>query len=313
MNSVDASNLSIEELKALIKKKKAAINLTSEKVPEPIEKRCSFTPTRSNQPPCSDRVVVSYGKVEYCQKHKSSVQGLKAKREFEEATLVAPPPTPEPVVVAEAVKPPVATFPEVEVRKVIKEAEQKVLKELPPKKARPTKSLATPTIIKKKITPNRWGRYEDVDTRIVFDPDTKAAYGVQDHRTGGVLPLTKKHIEICEKYHWKYNVIKEKQRRPTEPQFGDASEEDEPSEGEPSEGEGSEEVGSEDAEEETETCTHCGNEAEDCVCVVDSEEGSEEVSEEGSDNSNEEEEEVPPPPPKKASQTPQKKVSSARR
>jgi hypothetical protein len=59
----------------------------------------------------------------------------------------------------------------------------------------------------KKIKPNIWGRYEDLDTHILFDPTTKQAIGVQN-RNGTVSALGKKHISICKKLGWKYRVPK---------------------------------------------------------------------------------------------------------
>lgn len=67
------------------------------------------------------------------------------------------------------------------------------------------KSVAQRTETKPKITlrPNFWGRYEEKQTGLVFDPETKAAYGVQDP-SGSVYRLTKKHIRICEQKGWAY-------------------------------------------------------------------------------------------------------------
>lgn len=59
----------------------------------------------------------------------------------------------------------------------------------------------------KKIKPNIWGRYEDLDTHILFDPSTKQAIGVQN-RNGTVSALGKKQITICKKLGWKYRVPK---------------------------------------------------------------------------------------------------------
>lgn len=96
------------------------------------------------------------------------------------------------------------------------------------KKSEPPKKIEPKPIIKKKITPNTWGRFEDPDTNIVFDPKTKMAYGVQDHVTGKVVSLSKRHIALCDKYKWKYHVLPET----------------------------------------TESCEDCGHEIEECICEV---------------------------------------------
>jgi len=61
------------------------------------------------------------------------------------------------------------------------------------------------TIRKKTIRQNNWGRYEDPDTHVVFDPMTKCAYGVQES-TGAISPLKDEHIEVCKQNGWDYNL-----------------------------------------------------------------------------------------------------------
>jgi hypothetical protein len=60
------------------------------------------------------------------------------------------------------------------------------------------------TIRTKIIRRNYWGRFEDVETHIVFDPLTQFAYGVQDP-SGAVYALTESHIKICKTNGWNYN------------------------------------------------------------------------------------------------------------
>jgi len=62
---------------------------------------------------------------------------------------------------------------------------------------------------RKKIYQNKWGRYEDPDTKIVFDHKTKAAYGVQDHKTGAVHELSKYHITVCKRNGWGYQLCED--------------------------------------------------------------------------------------------------------
>ncbi len=88
-----------------------------------------------------------------------------------------------------------------------------VAKAKTPNTAQPVKVVNQPVatskkvVTKKKIGPNTWGRFEDPETNIVFDPKTKLAYGVQDHTTGKVIALTTNHIAVCNKHGWKYHVV----------------------------------------------------------------------------------------------------------
>lgn len=52
------------------------------------------------------------------------------------------------------------------------------------------------------IRKNSYGRFEEPKSHIVFDPTSQKAYGVQG-KGGELLPLTEKHIKICERYGWK--------------------------------------------------------------------------------------------------------------
>ena len=59
-------------------------------------------------------------------------------------------------------------------------------------------------IKKKTITRNKWGRFEDPQTHIVFDPVSKKAYGYQDHESGSVRSLSNVDKRICEKKGWAF-------------------------------------------------------------------------------------------------------------
>lgn len=257
MAAIDLSNFTVEQLQEALKKKSP--------VTEDLQKKCVFKSTRANQPACSDDAAMSYGPNGYCKKHSRTVQALNAKKAWDESSAQAPEPEPEKVVVPlkletaleeevapkeEKAAPVVIPKPE-KVEKVLKKVEEKIIKE---------GALATPTVIKKKITPNKWGRFEEPDTRIVFDPKTKAAYGVQDHSTGKVVALSKKDIDVCKKYQWKYHII---------------------------------EVEDEEEEEE-EFCDVCDHLAEECICGLEEqekdeeEEGDEEEEEEGEEEEEEE-------------------------
>jgi len=54
-----------------------------------------------------------------------------------------------------------------------------------------------------KIGRNRFGRFEEPKSHLLFDPETHTVYGVQD-QTGKVLKLTPKHYEYCRRKGWKY-------------------------------------------------------------------------------------------------------------
>ena len=52
------------------------------------------------------------------------------------------------------------------------------------------------------IKRNSFGRFEDPTTHIVFDARSQKAYGVQGVY-GDLLPLTQKHVDICNSKGWK--------------------------------------------------------------------------------------------------------------
>jgi hypothetical protein len=61
-------------------------------------------------------------------------------------------------------------------------------------------------IMKTKIIKrNIWGNFEDPDTNIISDKVTGKAIGIQNHKSGAIEPLQPKHIDICNKYGWKYD------------------------------------------------------------------------------------------------------------
>lgn len=127
------------------------------------------------------------------------------------------------------------------------------------------KAARKPAVRKKVIRPNFWGRFEDTETHIVFDPTTKCAYGVQD-ATGKVLALTAKHITICERNGWNYNAPEVDYESESEEDYEEVeevtdeevsseeeeSEEVDGSEEEEDEVEGSEEVWDSEEEDEVE-------------------------------------------------------------
>ena len=211
----DLSSFTVEQLQEALQKRGTIISNEAE------VKRCVFKPTRAGQSACSDDSSVFYGSNGYCKKHCRTVQALNARKEWEEASknVEVSKNNPEPEVEKKDEEPPkpevkekVSEEPEslavVEEVKKVEPKEEQVSPpptNIPPKSAvseTPKESLVSRTVVKKKISRNKWGRFEEPDTGIVFDPNTKAAFGVQDHKTGKLLALSKKHIELCEKYHW---------------------------------------------------------------------------------------------------------------
>jgi hypothetical protein len=295
----DLSAFTVEQLQEALQKKGVKPASGSAETVQPTQiKRCSFTPTRANQPACQDESSVSYGPHAYCKKHCRTVQALNAKKAWEESvksvpvlaeeikteapvvTIVDTPPEPvtkapveppRPVVIEDEPEPVTQTDTDALSTPVPEEPSSKRSKattveppleekESPPKEKEISKKqikedkLETRTIIKKKITPNKWGRFEEPDTGIVFDPSTKSAFAVQDHKTGKLLPLTQEQIAICKKYQWKYQIIKVED------------------------------------EDEEEICETCENVAEECTCGLKPEEEEEQEEDEEQDEEEEQEE-----------------------
>ena len=74
------------------------------------------------------------------------------------------------------------------------------------RRSKPLKSSKKSSKVRRKyIRANIWGRYEDPDSHICFDPKTRVAYGVQA-KNGEVVALSPHHIAICEKNGWEYNA-----------------------------------------------------------------------------------------------------------
>lgn len=176
-------DLSIAELESLLRQKKTPAQPVTPAAPS-SNLKCSFKPTRGSQPECTRDATSIYGNIGYCSEHSRSVQGRRAREAFDKTVAESKPAV---VIAVEEPKVPVAPTTPVAVTK--------------------TSVLAHPTSVVKKIKRNQWGNYEDTDTHIVFNPRTKAGYGVQD-RSGKVVALGPKQIELCEKYGWKYHPVK---------------------------------------------------------------------------------------------------------
>lgn len=294
--------------------------------------RCQFKPKKAGAQPCTEAVSTPYG---YCKAHKSSVQGMSARKVYEaalfekenaekirieaekKAELLLQEEKRREMEAAEEEKRKKEKALEEERRK--KEAELKALEEEKLKKEEknvepkstsskksspPTSTLEfvePPPPKKIRIRPNKWGRYEEPDSHIVFDHVEKVAIGIQDQKSGRVLALDAKAIEHCKKNLWKYKIrvapstpsttsavspivksdpIPEEDENEGEEEPEDESEGDEEGEGEEEGGE--DEEGQEEGDEDEE-----GEEGE----------GDEEVEDE------DEEQDVPPSPPRSVRQT----------
>jgi len=189
--------------------------------------KCSFRPTKSNQQSCGEKPDVFYNMLGYCTKHRRTVQALNAKKEDEtrkdaeikkeaeakaraaiEAELQikaaeskkVPSPNPRPG--------PATSGGATGATRTPLSGQTSKTQERPSQRGGPLVEQSTPRA-KKRITPNKWGKFEDPDTGIVFDPKTHQAYGVQDRITGRILSLTQVHIRLCNRYGWKYMTIPE--------------------------------------------------------------------------------------------------------
>lgn len=183
--------LSREELLELLRKKDEPSQSSSTK--EISVKICKFKPARGK--PCDQEATTKYG---YCKKHSTTLQARREREamEFESEVSTPTQPPSEPSVPEPSREPEqvVESRPEkLLTPRDVEEYDHEYVKPPPPRRRR-----------KKIIKPNRWHRYEDPETRIVFDPSTKKAYGVQDYDTGRVLSLTARHINLCKKYGWQY-------------------------------------------------------------------------------------------------------------
>lgn len=158
------------------------------------EEKCKFRPLRQDQPPCDQPPTTAYG---FCKKHRTTVQARTAEKEWDKLhaaqnQVVEQPPPPVEKEHSDSDK---EKSSDDESDHEKEEKEKVVIKNVKEEKPKTTV-----------ITPNYWGRYEHRDNHIVFDPHTRIAYGVQDHHTGKLLPLTRGHIDICKSKGWKYNI-----------------------------------------------------------------------------------------------------------
>jgi hypothetical protein len=56
------------------------------------------------------------------------------------------------------------------------------------------------------IRRNLFGKYEHIDSGLVFDEISQHVIGKQDVETGQVLPLTERDIETCKEYNFSFDL-----------------------------------------------------------------------------------------------------------
>ena len=129
---------------------------------------CCFVPLRGVKKPCGNMLINEYG---FCSKHVKTAQAKATKEEFDKRQ--------------EQIR-----------RQQLKELEEEL------------DNLSSGDEDKIIITPNTWGRFEEPNTGIVFNPDSTVAIGVQSP-DGKVLELDEEAIAKCIENGWSY-LIKNK-------------------------------------------------------------------------------------------------------
>lgn len=173
---MDPTSLTREQLLELLAKKDRE-EAENSAPPHVATNQCIYIPIRgSNRMPCTAEATTPY---RFCKKHQRTVQAQNARKEWEQSQIqtqsqsqsqTQQPSLPTPSQIEETVR----------------------------------KTHPTPVVKKKVIRRNRFGRFEDPSTHIVFDPNTKAAFGYQDPG-GTVYQLTPELVEVCKKNKWRYH------------------------------------------------------------------------------------------------------------
>lgn len=233
------SQLSKEEQEAILRMRKKMTKTKESKIVDDSPKEsdnalveiCKYVAGKGGKEKCVDHSATPYG---FCKKHSRTVQAKKAREEYEctTATCSTTPSIDSSPEIPEKVKPvakdsgkkvaskqavdeepPKKTTKQVapvkeEIKKPTKQPAP-VKEETPKKITKQTNGKPQPlhkeVIRSKKIHPNHWGRFEDPVTHIVFDKNTKEAYGIQEP-SGKVSALKQEHVQICIRNKWNYNL-----------------------------------------------------------------------------------------------------------
>jgi hypothetical protein len=169
---MDFDSLSKEELIRLLKER----SLTTNSAPGLERKTCKFIPKKGELTPCLDVSTTAYG---FCSKHKNTVQSRQA----------------ELLYAKEQMEKKIAESMQIQEQKLV---ENKVVPQNEEIEEKPKKKI---------ISQNKWGRFEDLETGIVFDPTTKTAFGVQNRKTGGLMRLDDEKVLICQEKGWRYKLF----------------------------------------------------------------------------------------------------------
>lgn len=177
---------------------------------------CIFRPLRGKKALCENESAHPFG---YCSKHEATLQAKSAQSKWEELVQSGvfekpeePPKEAKPVEKEESeeepetsesdARKPDASDPEDSENEGSSVESDESDVETPDgsdsEEAPPKKRYA-------KVVRNKWGNYEHAETRIVFNPDTRQAYGVQ-HRNGDVYSLGAEQVEVCIRNGWKYII-----------------------------------------------------------------------------------------------------------
>lgn len=151
---------------------------------------CRFI-SKKTQEQCSDIEVLPFG---FCKKHSKTLQGKQAK----EVWLKQRESNKEENKQEKNKEKEKHKDDKQEKHKENKEDSEEEVKVKKEKEIKKKVSEEKKIVIKK----NNYGRFEEPKTHIVFDPSSQKAYAVQG-KGGELLPLTERHIDICEKYGWK--------------------------------------------------------------------------------------------------------------
>jgi hypothetical protein len=186
-------------------------------------KKCMYRPLRGPSVECLDPVVTPFG---FCKKHKTTVQAKKAKDKWEMEEILPAKEEVKPqqpnviptMPILPLKKPPPVEIPPKEESDYEDENEMnnQIIKDVKETQEKP----ALPPVGRLVLRPNKYNRFEDPDSHIVFDPRTKCAYGIQT-KNGKVLALSNKEIDICKKRGWRYQI-----RKPIIPDDDEESEEE---------------------------------------------------------------------------------------
>ncbi len=149
------------------------------------ENKCIYHSLRGKREQCKNDADTAYG---YCKNHVQTVQAKRAKKAWDSLNVQE----------QESHEQDNSTEQDTEPHEQDNSTEQPQDTESHEQKS-PKKSSKRVA----KIIYNEWGNYEHPETCIVFNPKSRAAYGVQ-HRNGDVYSLGPDQVKICIRNGWNY-------------------------------------------------------------------------------------------------------------